>query len=477
MGIESAFINRIVYERHPNRVKSLPFVCPSRICSFSLIMALVLLSTLADGINCVFSGPNNATPPVVITTTSACSQTTLSSASVSSAASLTPDPAQTPASNPAATPAPTPAPAPAPTPGPISSGIISEANSGNSTLAGQATSTASAHQKGKGLAGGAVAGVAIGMLIAGALIAGLVFFFLLHRQKKRQAISATAYTRQQVPCSERSVRPEKGATAVAAPVGSIDDLLPQPAEDDAITGDLSKIRDNIKNHVRTYYHSGQIPATEVNDAGIREIATLTGVSAAVFVNALSNPSTRDNALRSIVASVILTRCTGERSPSLLPGELAGLITSIQVNNENNCKSVLDAELSSTNAPSAAQSVLFSKWKTITGALLQQRSEKQSQDPGRAQSFQHAITSLDSVLAPFVKGSVDGGQRRKNLDMILTRAANLAFLLFAQPGSFRFDFASRHGGLTVFPALVQIFSDQGQPLSPVKVLTEKEVVAA
>ncbi len=121
--------------------------------------------------------------------------------------------------------------------------------------------------------------------------------------------------------------------------------------------------------------------------------------------------------------------------------------------------------------------MFSKWKTITGALLQQRYGRQRQDSSRAQSFQNTISSLDVILAPFVKSSVDGGQRHKNLEMILTRAANLAFLLFAQPGSFRFDFASHRGRLTVFPALVQSVSDQGQPLSPAKALTEKEDVEA
>ena len=126
---------------------------------------------------------------------------------------------------------------------------------------------------------------------------------------------------------------------------------------------------------------------------------------------------------------------------------------------------------------AAQSVLISKWKAVTGALLQQRYGKQSQDPSRAQSFQDTVVALDSILAQFITGSVDVGQRRKNLDMILTRAANFAFLLFAQPGTFRFDFASRQGGLTVFPALVQTVDDHGRLLSSVKVLADKEVVAA
>lgn len=130
---------------------------------------------------------------------------------------------------------------------------------------------------------------------------------------------------------------EKGPTAVAAPVGNIDDLLPQPVEDDAITGDLSRIRDNINNHVRTYYHSGPVPATDINEAGIRDIAASIGTSASVIIKALADPAIKDKALRSIIASVILTRCTGERSPSLLPNDVAAMSASIPVSNGNNRK--------------------------------------------------------------------------------------------------------------------------------------------
>ena len=109
-------------------------------------------------------------------------------------------------------------------------------------------------------------------------------------------------------------------------------------------------------------------------------------------------------------------------------------------------------------------------------MLQQRYGKQSRDTGRAQAIQETIASLDSILGPFVKGSVDTEQRRNNLDMILARAADFAFLLFTQPGTFRFNFASRQGSLTIFPALIQTVGDRGQSLDPVKALTEKEVQA-
>ncbi|KAJ4987571.1 hypothetical protein SVAN01_06884 [Stagonosporopsis vannaccii] len=345
----------------------------------------------------------------------------------------------------------------------------------NATSSSPPSSTPPASSGNKGLAGGAVAGVAIGMLLAGALISGLAVFFLLRRQRKRH--TAPTYTHQHVSQTERRASPEKGTTVVAAAGSSIDDLLPQPVEDETITGDLSKIRDNIKNHVRTFYQSGPISAAEISEVGIRDIAESTNISAAVLVNALSDPTKRDNALRSILAAVILTRTTGDRNPNLLPGDLSNLSTSISGQHSSNRELTQLHHRILTDVSEAAQLVLFSKWKTITGALLQQRYEKQFQDPARAKSFQDAITSLDVVLAPFVKGSVDVGQRRKNLEMILTRAANFAFLLFTQPGSFRFDFTSHQGGLTVFPALLQIIGDQGQPLSPVKVLTEKEVTTA
>lgn len=195
----------------------------------------------------------------------------------------------------------------------------------------------------KGLEGGAVAGIAIGMLLAGVLIAGFICFFLLRRQKKRLAMSAAAYSRHQAEYTERNAGTEKGATVLTGPVGSIDDLLPQPAEDDAISGELSRIRDNIKNHVRTYYHSGPISAADINEVGIRDVAALTGVSAAALGKALEDPLVRDNALRSIVSSMILTRCTGERSPSLLPNDVAALSASIAASNGTNCESISCAQ--------------------------------------------------------------------------------------------------------------------------------------
>ena len=122
----------------------------------------------------------------------------------------------------------------------------------------------------------------------------------------------------------------------------------------------------------------------------------------------------------------------------------------------------------------AQSVLYSKWKVITSALLQPRYSTQSGHSAKAVAG--AIAEVDFVLAPLVQRGADGAQRRRNLEMIFNRAASLGFLLFSQPGSYHFDFTEGGGGPTVFPGLQQVVDDQAHRINPPRVLLEKEGVA-
>jgi hypothetical protein len=181
----------------------------------------------------------------------------------------------------------------------------------------------------KGLSGGAVAGVAIGMLIVGLLIAGAVFFFLLRRQKKKRYNSIQAYPSPHVLDNGASGTLEKGPTAItSAYATNIDDMLPQPVADDTITDSALKIRDNIKNHVRTYYHVSPVPVASINQANMAELAIATGTSSATLASMLSDTATRAETLRLIIAWIVLSRCTGERNESLLPGELATIAAGI-----------------------------------------------------------------------------------------------------------------------------------------------------
>jgi hypothetical protein len=120
--------------------------------------------------------------------------------------------------------------------------------------------------------------------------------------------------------------------------------------------------------------------------------------------------------------------------------------------------------------------LLSRWRVLTGALLDRKYGPSAQ--GSTMTIRDAaevVQSIDLVLGPYVQVVEDGGRRHRNLEMIVSRVARLALLLFSQPGSFRFDFAgSRHDNPVVFPGLVQIAGDDGQMLSPPKVLVGKEL---
>ncbi|KAB2099498.1 hypothetical protein AG0111_0g12407 [Alternaria gaisen] len=336
--------------------------------------------------------------------------------------------------------------------------VVSKPATIDSTASGGPTASVGPLSVQKGLSGGAVAGVAIAMLLVGLLIAGAIFFFLLRRQKKKRYNLVQTQPSPHAPVNDATRTLEKGPTAVtSAYATNIDDMLPQPVADDTITDAVLKLRDNIKNHVRTYYHLSPVPAASVNQANMGQLATATGTSSARLASMLSNTSTRAETLRLILAWIVLSRCTGGRNESLLPGELAAIDMAIPGRDGNN----------------AAQSAMYSKWKTVTGTLLHERISQNKQDSDRKQKFAIAVADLDSIVAPFVQNGLEP-QRSKNLDMILTRSANFAFLLFSQPGSFRFEFFSEHGGLVVFPGLVQTIGDQGQELGPPRVLLEKEI---
>ncbi|RYE68090.1 MAG: hypothetical protein EOO81_09780, partial [Oxalobacteraceae bacterium] len=158
----------------------------------------------------------------------------------------------------------------------------------------------------------------------------------------------------------------------------------------------------------------------------------------------------------------MSKATGGRSADLLPYGVSQLEGAISGADKDSSKFiVIGIELTRTDMTVSGHTALYSKWKTITALLLSQGTGENAQDANRVQKFSRIIAELDSIVAPCVQGDLDDAQRRKNLDMILTRAVNLAFLLFSQPGSFWFEFRSRQSAIRAFPALVQTIGDRGQ----------------
>jgi hypothetical protein len=184
---------------------------------------------------------------------------------------------------------------------------------------------ASGASSGNGLGTGAAAGIGIGCALAGAAFAGLIFLWLFMRYKKRnhqQPVSAYAQHVGQYP--EPTSHEKSQMVAVTHGISSVENYLPQPAADDEVTGDLSKLRDKIKDHVQGYYHLSVVSNQIVDQQRLQDAAAGIGISASKMKELLLNPHSRLLVIRLYLAWLILSRCDGQASArsSFLPAEIS-----------------------------------------------------------------------------------------------------------------------------------------------------------
>jgi hypothetical protein len=126
-------------------------------------------------------------------------------------------------------------------------------------------------------------------------------------------------------------------------------------------------------------------------------------------------------------------------------------------------------------------VLLSRWRTISGVLLPKTYGQStlSQNDPRLRNIIDARRSLDSILRPYAKEPSDNDERLRKLEDLLKRAARFGYLIFSQPSQWEFRWDNDQGAarkdLTIFPALLQVADEDGNPLQKPRVLEEQEVV--
>jgi hypothetical protein len=207
-------------------------------------------------------------------------------------------------------------PAPSQSPGSVSNTV--------STVQPTVTSQPSAKNNSGGLGAGVVAGVAVGCLAAGALIAGLVLWFCWRRKRASKAQYSQADTYASASHEKgfsTNTIPLTGQRHAATPLGG---GLPQPLEDKAISGDVSKISNAIKNHVQSYYHTSQVNPGLIDYDDLQALGSNLPISVGTLTTLLGNTATREIALRFIIAWVVVSKIQPSKEPSktLLPSEVA-----------------------------------------------------------------------------------------------------------------------------------------------------------
>ncbi|KAF2626565.1 hypothetical protein BU25DRAFT_343373 [Macroventuria anomochaeta] len=326
--------------------------------------------------------------------------------------------------------------------------------------------TSTPQPTGNGISGGAVAGVAIGCLVAGVLIAGLIAWFCWGRRRasrlRHHETSAIAL-----------MPPEKGPMVHTRPLGGESPLdlstgtgLPQPLEDQAISGEISKIGNLIKNHVQSYYHSKPVNPGLIDLDDIVALGRNLPISTGTLSTLLDNSATREVALRFCIAFAIITRLQSYGNPaeSLLPPEFCAPMR----------------EISDAKYGSKAHTVKAARWRATTAELMHSTYVQDaftSSDPRNAaiRSLTHV---LENTLQPFADLRMNNEERKRNLEEILKRSAIFAFTLFSQPSSWDFDWKEeqgvKSGELCIFPALVQVTNEVGEPIRPPRSFSEAVV---
>jgi hypothetical protein len=186
------------------------------------------------------------------------------------------------------------------------------------------TCTAKSGKQISTVSSGAAAGAAIVCLIAGAAIAALALWFFWGRRKESRARNCDA-------SSTALVHHEKGFTTNTIPLESrnpatlsITDAFPMPLEDKAITGEILKISNSIKNHVQSYYHASEISPGLLDIDDVKALGSDLPIPVATLSSLLDKKASREIALRFCVAWVVCSNMRPEASSStgLLPTEVA-----------------------------------------------------------------------------------------------------------------------------------------------------------
>ncbi|KAH6638769.1 hypothetical protein C7974DRAFT_329428 [Boeremia exigua] len=324
------------------------------------------------------------------------------------------------------------------------------------------TSTPMNDEKSVGLSGGSVAGVAIGCLIAGALIAGLVLWVCRSRR-----------TSKRIDHNETSaialISPEKGPlTHTKSITGSlaivdVDGALPQPLEDQAISGEITKISSLIKNHVQSYYHNKVVNLGLIDLDDITALGKVLPFPARKLSALLDDPATREVALRFCIAWAIISRIQshGTSADSLLPPEVCTPMR----------------EIMNANDKSKAHVLRSARWRVTTAELLHTTYVSDafaSSDP-RGATIRKLSFILENVLKPFADSRINDDERKRNLVELLKRSAMFAFTLFSQPSTWTFDWREEQsvesGEFCIFPALVQLTNEIGDPIVPPRSFSE------
>jgi len=264
---------------------------------------------------------------------------------------------------------------------------------------------------------GAVGGIAVGCAIGGALIAFLILRLVRPRRKRTgQSLSVAQPRQPPLLSSVAQQQPPPSSWSI------IEDYLPQPEEDDEVQRRFGDLCVDIRNHVQLYslepLHRIQVDGDLLRRIGYDDSQI---PSAEELAQLLHDPTNRADALRYVIAWVILRRMEfdGDPNTTLLPAEFVHCLRFIR---------------DSVALRGWVRSIFVSKWRILTARLLVANWRDFAPDEALLGRIEEIIRVFLPVLESFVKEG-NKGKCVEDLRRIMLDASKFAFLLFSQASKF------------------------------------------
>lgn len=342
---------------------------------------------------------------------------------------------------------------------------------------------------------GALAGIAGACAMCGALLAFAVAWCIFRRRRRQLSMRASSTTRPETwqdGSSKHALSPDTMVeclkTSKARPL--IESVLPAPMRDREVAHELCLLSVFIERHATSYFGSdvaqGQVHPEQRTETA-QNLAQILDYDAPCRADAmvplLANSATRVAAVRVLLAWAVLSNIelTSRPETTLLPPELAECMESMDDPTSEEEGTLPSWRRHRAMLMQTDRMLLLSKWRHISGALLQSRYGSgvvAPQDP-RRRNIEALVADLNAVLEPYAS-SATVNDRVQDLRELINQGAHVGFAVFAQPTVWHFDWAGstrRHaGGLVVYPALLLVGDDRGQRHGSPSLFHEEQVVA-
>lgn len=365
-----------------------------------------------------------------------------------------------------------------------SSKLATSTSSKNASASTASTNHGNTSPSSNRLPNGVVAGIVIGVAIGLALLTLLATILVLRRRpksggkrgygasKERGTLDAEAVNQQ----GRGLERKEPFVAETSGIAGSLENHIPQSADDKTVQNAAKNTLDQIELHVENFYQGVARSSPRPVEA---DVATFNSPYLSASLGALLAQSRNavpliKHALTHFITDSI--SLIANPKSTLLPDEFVLLPSTVKAANlgastKTGKIRILYTTMTANSTQGFAQSM--SQWRVLTAYLR----PKPSQDPmyitERDQRIDEIVQVFSRTFAPWRTSKYSDEDRVQSLSATLKESADLGLFIFAQPSDLQFRWPKQGevglNRLAIAPALLKLTDEKGNTLTEPQVM--------